>query len=92
MKIFKYPLKTTEFQDVSMPRGAEILSAGVQAGVICLWAIVEEKYPPERRRIVIHGTGHDLSSEAALGQFLGTCLLAEGALVFHVFESTIRGG
>ena len=83
----EYPLKVADQQYVEMPYGAQILSAHVQAGQICLWALVDPEQPPEQRSVVVLGTGHPAPSFIGRMLFIGTVLLSGGSLVFHVFAS-----
>lgn len=84
MKIFKYPLEILDERYVLMPDGAEIISAQVQHGTLCLWAIVEDGRQKSRRLIEIFGTGHAIPN--ADRRFIGTVQMAGVALVWHVFE------
>ncbi len=72
------------FSSLSMPVGAKPLSVHAQNGNICLWAEVDTDAEKESRKFVIVGTGHPVPVEA--GVFIGSALLNDGALVFHVFE------
>jgi hypothetical protein len=41
---------------------------------------------PEQKRVVIVGTGHEISNEELEGmKFIGTCLLESGTLILHIF-------
>ncbi|MDZ4250363.1 MAG: hypothetical protein U0990_09770 [Candidatus Nanopelagicales bacterium] len=71
---------------IVMPRGAEVLSVGVQHDVICLWALVDPNAPYEARSFRIAGTGHLILDAAETDRFLGTIQLAGGNLIFHVWE------
>ena len=83
--IWKFELTTTDEQVVTMPAGADILSAQVQHGTICLWALVDDSQSTsEQRRINIYGTGHAVGH--AIGRFVGTVMLDDGNIVLHVFE------
>ena len=68
----------------SLPRCAEPLSVAVQDGTPMMWWKVDPGAPIEERRIHIAGTGHDLPEN--LGAFIGTFLVQNDSLVFHVFE------
>ncbi|MCK8787655.1 hypothetical protein M0638_25130 [Roseomonas sp. NAR14] len=70
---------------ISMPEGAELLHVAAQGGEVCLWALVNPERPVETRRFRAFGTGHAIPAGLSL-RFVGTALLAGGALVFHVFE------
>ncbi len=81
-RVFKYQFSQGIHQAFEMPRGAEVLTAQVQHGVVCLWARVDTRMPMELRRFVIIGTGHD----GADGKYVGTVQMDGGDFVFHVFE------
>lgn len=83
--IWKFPLRVADTQQVSVPRGAQILSAQVQHGALCLWALVEPDEPREDRTIVIVGTGNQAPIMTRL-RHIGTAQMAGGSLVWHVFE------
>jgi len=62
-KIFKYEVCNSAgglFSKVEMPRGAQILSVGLQGDSIVLWAMVFPTNHIVRRNIAIIGTGWDL--------------------------------
>ena len=83
MKIWKYELRVDDRLTVIMPRGARILSVGVQGKTICLWAMVTpETAEQERRIIAIYGTGNPLPDDP--GTFIGTVQVPP--VVWHVFE------
>lgn len=86
MKIFKYPIQTTDHQRIDMPIGAEILCVQVQSGQPCIWAKVDPSQPTESRGIYVHGTGHDVADDAS--KYIGTYQLTS-ILVFHVFEQAL---
>lgn len=83
-KIFKYPLKVTDIQSVSLPVAHQILSVQVQRGEVCLWARVWEDTPLMPKLIYIYGTGHPVEDRIPM-DFMGTIQMRDGALVFHVF-------
>lgn len=68
----------------SLPKGAEPMSVAVQGGTPMMWWKVDPDAPVEERRIHIAGTGRDLPDN--LGDFIGTFLVQNDSLVFHVFE------
>jgi hypothetical protein len=86
MMIWKYSLKITDFQTLSMPVGAKVLSLHLQHGCPQLWALVDEGGPQELRTFTTIGTGNPIPSELKLGAFIGTYLARGDAVVFHVFE------
>lgn len=85
MTIWKYVLGITDHQKVALPKGAQVLSCGIQRDVLCIWVLVDPDVQLEDRGFYIHGTGHFVNPEL-IGEFVGTFFLAEGSLVFHLFE------
>ncbi len=76
-------------------RGAKILSVSNQhylepsvssAFQFQVWAEVSTDEPLVPQDFIVRGTGHPLTGEE--GRFLGTVILAGGALVFHVYLPT----
>ena len=87
-RIYKYLLQFTEIQEIEMPKGAQVIHVGVQANSICLWAIVDTAHPAERRSFAILATGHH-NFDPGIVHHLGSVIMNEGALVWHVFESHV---
>lgn len=86
-KIYKYEVYTqpTVQQTINIPFGAEVLSVGMQQGVIQLWVWVNILAPEKARNFVIFGTGHTIPDTLNL-RFIGTVQLDEGSFIYHVFE------
>lgn len=82
--IYKYPLEITDYQDVTMPEGAQILCVKLQKGTLCLWALVDPTEKLILRKIRIAGTGHPIQGNNIV--YIGTFLMNNDSLVFHVFE------
>jgi len=86
--IYKFPLKTTDYQEIYLPVDAEILTVQTQRGVPCLWALVEEDDRMTKHGITIVGTGHPVGD---VGKYIGTYQLNSGDMVgdmvFHVFNT-----
>lgn len=81
--VWKYELQLdTQLQ---MPVGAEILTVGVQHERICLWAKVDVNAPKAPREFQIVGTGHTMDNGGNT-TYIGTVMLSDGYLVFHIFE------
>lgn len=80
-EVWKFPLALTDYQQIDMPAGSEILTVQVQDGRPCLWAKVDKKAQASRRGIFIVGTGHlmPVNAKAYIGTF------QRQILVFHVF-------
>ena len=88
--IWKYELDIKDRVEVMMPVRSRVLSVGNQRETLCLWAIVEPGGAMVKRTFMIKGTGHpyDFRDTAHPAEFLGTVLMHEGALVWHVFDIT----
>lgn len=82
--ICKYVLNST---NVQMPKGATILTIQSQKGVPCIWAEVDQEANPETRIFSIRGTGH-IFNEADRGEYIGSIQELDGALIWHIYEST----
>lgn len=82
--IYKYPLEITDLQEVEIPEGAQILCVKLQKGTLCLWAVVDPAEKLTARRIQILGTGHPIHEPNI--EYIGTFLMNNDSLVFHVFE------
>jgi hypothetical protein len=83
MIIYKYELEVADIQKISMPRDAEILSAGTQGEKVFIWAGVNPYKEKEERFFKIVGTGHG-QYEPRTTEFLGT--IFAGQYVWHIFE------
>lgn len=84
-KIFKYQIETLDNQTIEMPRGAEILHLDLQNNIPCIWALVDDKNPKEKREFLVVGTGHEIDYNIEFN-YVGTYQLMSGGLVFHVLE------
>lgn len=82
--IWKTELRVTDFQEIEIPVGAEILCVREQYDTICLWYRCDPGAPKEKRGIYINGTGHSMIDEDA--RYLGTAHCHGGRLIWHVFE------
>ena len=84
-KIFKYELKITGIQYISMPQGSEILCIQTQHNSPCIWALVDPIAESINRKFETVGTGYNVT-EIEKSKYIGTYQIDGGALVFHVFE------
>lgn len=85
--IYKYALKVTDTQEIRMPAGAEFLTAQMQHGRLCVWAIVDPSRKDELEYFIICGTGHPLPDKPRFLQYLATVQDAGGSLIWHVFRA-----
>lgn len=68
---------------ISMPDGAEVLSVGLQHGLVTVWALVDPDALLVSRAFLIAGTGQPCLRRR-LGRFIGTVF--DGVFVWHVWE------
>src|SRR6266550_3975656 len=88
--IWKYPVPIEDAFMLEMPSGAVPLSFGVQRGRLCLWAAVDEAEPGrEWRRFLLRGTGPPHQFDFSLSRFIGTVVLDDLGLVFHLFDAGV---
>ena len=88
--IWKYQLQITDQQQVFMPKGAVILSAGVDnENKLCIWAAVNPKAPKHVRAIRIVGTGNPFE-DSDMYRFVGTVPMYP--LIWHIFDFAYEGG
>lgn len=86
-RIFKYDIPVADHFGLILPLGAEILTFQSQRGGFYIWAIIEEGLNDEKRYFRLAGTGHDLTEDfPKIKKYIGTAQLANGGLVFHLFE------
>lgn len=85
-KIYKYPLKIIDRQNIMMPEGAQILTVQMQGGTPCLWALVDPEVSSIPETFFLRGTGHSSEGEGE-ARYISTFQMNEGALVFHVFHA-----
>ena len=85
-EIWKFSFNPTELATVSIPKGAQVLSAGVQGVMLCIWAEVDIGADRVLHGFAIRGTGHPTDNLPSDARFLNTVFMEEGALVFHVFD------
>ena len=83
--IWKFELEVTDNQVIEIPIDSEILTAQVQNGKPCLWALVNPTKNKEKRFIEMFGTGHEIDMNVNRN-YLGTIQLHDGLFIVHVFE------
>lgn len=82
--VWKFLIKIDDIAEVEMPVGAQILHFDSQDEIPCIWARVDPKSPKVMRRFRFAGTGHPLDGD--VGEHVGSCQMAGGRLVWHLFE------
>lgn len=69
-----------EMVTIIMPYGARILHAADQDGRLVVWAMVDPPQVPQRRRLVLLGTGFDVPPKC---DYVNT--FQSGEFVWHLF-------
>lgn len=89
--IWKFKLRTTEFQTIKVPRGAEFLHVDMQkdpsewGSGLFLWALVDPKSTDEERNIEVFGTGNPIHEDMGVcRKYISTVM--DSPFVWHVFE------
>lgn len=92
VRIYKYEImdvQGNQSNEIMLPVGARVLSAGTQRGVTCIWAMVSDtEVVKEMRLFVVLGTGHVCGD--GVYRHIGTVM--DGPFVWHVFEVTTLEG
>ncbi|MNB71333.1 hypothetical protein D3C75_178950 [compost metagenome] len=87
--IHKYTVQPSkEVQELRVPHGSKIVSAGFQNGQIVIWVM---KFRPDSDhtlvdtlRYMVVGTGQEIDAKDGYPEFKGT--VPAGPFIFHVFE------
>lgn len=91
--VYNYPLVVTGKQIISVPKlnGAstfkdQFLSVAYRgADGISMWCLVDDDAPSRDVEICIVGTGRVVDPELSKDNYLGTCIMYGGGLVWHIF-------
>ena len=85
-KVFKYDLPIDDYIEISLPKGAQILSVGEQRHSAQIWALVDPEELLEIRRFRLAGTGHPITEPVETLKHIGTFQAVNNIFVWHVFE------
>jgi len=84
-QVFKYPLDLIGIQHLKLPKYSKILCVKNQYDNIVLYAEVPDVYDTkETITIIIVGTGRPMPNGNLM--YIGTVLVQNGTLVWHVYE------
>jgi len=88
--IYKYTIEIgSESLTLRLSEGSKFLSAFAQHSIICLWFEQETTNDIQERYFKIYGTGHEMESESDhIHNYLTTFPMANGALIWHLYELT----
>lgn len=78
--IWKFQFGVSDRITLRMPKGAEIVSAGLQEGIPTMWGKVDTEAPPELHTFRIIGTGHECPDSKYITTF------QMPPFVWHLFE------
>lgn len=83
--VWKFPIPVLDRFHLEMPVGAEPICVQVQHDRPVLWALVNlDETVKAIRTFRFAGTGHEITDQ--IKAYVGTFQMADGRLVFHVFE------
>ncbi len=82
--IWKYHVPITDYFTLDLPIGSKLLTAQVQNGEPCLWALVAPHRESVTRRFCVAGTGTPIEGRDLT--YVSTFQQSGGALVWHLFE------
>ncbi len=69
---------------IEMPKGAQVVSANIQSGKVCIWALVDATAIKEKRKFIILATGQNIPESK--NTYIKTIFSENAEFVFHVFE------
>ena len=81
--IWKVILGQTGIQEIEVPVGAVMLCAREQHERICVWFRCNPTNPIVRKAVAVVGTGDQIPN--AFDHYIGSAMLMDGALGFHIF-------
>ena len=90
--VWKFPLTMCSYQDLELPKGAQILCVQAQYDSLVLWAICDvHGEAKETRHFRVSGTGHRLAfgedaKKYTSRKYIGTVQFDQGDTILHVFE------
>ena len=88
--IWKYELIITDIQEIEIPKNSHILTVQTQRGMPCIWAIIDSEAEKSKLKIYTFGTGNPIPRNFN-GEYIGTYLVKNDELVFHVFSKRQEG-
>jgi hypothetical protein len=86
-RVWKFYLGMGPEQTITLPKGAQVLSVGVQNDLMHLWALVDPDAPRVDKHFYVVATGEPCDYVRGM-KFCGVAMMRDGALVFHVFEGS----
>jgi len=88
--IFKYELKgichKNLVEPISMPHDAIYIHVGAQGDSMFIWAEVDTESSLIEHNFEVFGTGSEMHQDMGVRQYVGSLMMNDGALVFHVYH------
>ena len=81
--IYKYELAFVDRQTIDLPVNAWVLSAAMQNGSLCIWAVVDTTAVTVTTPFFVFGTGHPIPPQEIIS-FISTVF--DGPFVWHIFK------
>lgn len=81
--IYKYGISTET--ELELPTGSEILHVEEQYGLPYIWVFHDTDKQKIKRKFKVFATGEEFPSDLTF-KFIGTFLLRNRGLVFHLYE------
>lgn len=82
--IYKYKLEPLTINKIRIPTGYKVLTVGIQRNELYLWALVDTDNKETEMLCYPFGTGHQISNDIDLTDFIGTAV--SDTFVWHVFK------
>ena len=86
LTVFKYQLPLGDYFKLALPKGARVLTADMQNGQPCLWALINPDNKTEKRLFRFVGTGQMIEDSLKRLEFVATFQMEGGSLTLHIFE------
>ena len=86
-KIYKYKLQITDYQEIEVPIGYQILSLDVQDNMPHIWILIDPLQEEKMKlKFSFYATGQDIDcGNMKYIDYIGTVHLCNGSLVYHCF-------
>ena len=84
--VWKYKIPVNDVFALQMPIGAKVIHVAEQNNVPYFWALVDTNAAVIQRCFRFAGTGHPITEPIDKLKHVGSLLMHNRALVFHLFE------
>lgn len=83
-KIYKYKLKITDEQMLTLPKYSEYVNCSMQDGELCVWILVD---PDEKEmftmKVLVIGTGNPIEHDLDYYEYMNTVF--DRTFVWHIY-------